>query len=105
MNIFSPLSKGIQLIDKFLVDPRAMYYKTVKSHKICFFDNSGPDPDWKIKQCYLLIITVSTELENRVENRLEKWDEVNEMQLSRLWPLYVNQQNASSLLSSSICMC
>jgi hypothetical protein len=62
-HIFPSVEVHAAIIDKFLADPRATYYETVKSHKIGFFWDSNPDPDWKIKQCYLLIIAASTELE------------------------------------------
>jgi hypothetical protein len=35
LNIYFPSVKGLAaIIDKYLADPRATYYKTAKSHKI-----------------------------------------------------------------------
>jgi len=67
-HIFPSVTGHAAIIDKYLADPRATYYETVKNHKITFLDDSEPDPDWKIKQCYLLIIAAAAELENGVEN-------------------------------------
>jgi hypothetical protein len=65
IDIYAPLEQNV--FEYFPLcqrsDPRATLYNTVKSHNICFFDDSDPDPDWKMKQCYLLIIAASTELD------------------------------------------
>jgi hypothetical protein len=37
-HIFPSVEVHAAIIDKFLADPRATYYETVKSHKICFFE-------------------------------------------------------------------
>ncbi len=36
--------------------------------KIKFFDSTAPDPDWLVKQCYLLIIASATEIVNGIDN-------------------------------------
>ncbi len=37
---------------------RAPYYKTVKEEKIKFYNENDLDPDWIIKQCYMLLLGV-----------------------------------------------
>jgi hypothetical protein len=67
-HIFPSVTGHAAILDKYLAGPRASYYETIKNHKITFFDDSEPDPDWKIKQCYVLIIATAAELENGVGN-------------------------------------
>ena len=58
-----------KIIDKFLADSRATYHATVSGHKIKFHDPDDPnDPDWMVKQGYLLLIAAASEMENGVEN-------------------------------------
>ena len=56
------------MIDKFLSDSRATYYDTVKKDKIIFYDSSAADPDWMVRQCYLLMIASATEVVNGIDN-------------------------------------
>ncbi len=56
-----------EIIDKYLSDTRATYHDTVVKDKIKFFDATAQDPDWLVKQCYLLIIVSATEIVNGVE--------------------------------------
>ncbi len=56
------------ILDKYLGDPRAPYHDTVKVEKIKFHDPEDPDPDWKVKQCYLIIIAAATQFESGYEN-------------------------------------
>jgi len=67
-HIFLVVTGHVANIDRFLSDPRVPYYNTVKSHQIKFHDPDDPDPDWKVKQCYILLIAVATEMESGVEN-------------------------------------
>jgi len=55
-------------MDKFLSDPRASYYDTVLRDKIKFHDEDSAEPDWKVKQCYLLLIASATEIVCGIEN-------------------------------------
>jgi hypothetical protein len=55
-------------IDKFLSDPKATYYDIVIKDKILFFDEDNSDPDWKVRQCYLLIIASATKIVSGIEN-------------------------------------
>ena len=57
-----------KIIDKFLSDPRASYHETVVRDEIVFHDEENYDPDWKVRQCYLLLITSATEIVCGVEN-------------------------------------
>jgi hypothetical protein len=69
---FLPSVKGHALrIDEFLSDPRAPYYSTATNQNIKFYqhvNNSDEDPDWVVKQCYLLLIAAVTEADVGVEN-------------------------------------
>ena len=44
-----------QMMDEYLADPRASYHTTTVNNKIKFHDTSDEDPDWIVKQCYLLL--------------------------------------------------
>jgi hypothetical protein len=57
-----------KIIDEFLSDPRETYYDTVLRDKIVFHDPHASDPDWMVRQCYLLMIASATEVVNGVDN-------------------------------------
>jgi len=42
--------------------------KKGKTDTIQFHDEADLDPDWKVKQCYVLLIAAATEMENGIEN-------------------------------------
>ena len=66
---FFPKIKGhAELVDEYNSDERAPWYQTVKSMNIKFHDPDADDPDWKVKQCYLLLIAACTEVEIGVMN-------------------------------------
>ncbi len=62
------ISGHAKIIDKYLSDCRATYHDTVLRDKIVFFDESSQDPDWKVRQCYILLIASATEIVSGVEN-------------------------------------
>ena len=62
------LSGHAKIIDKFLSDTRATYHDTVVRDKIRFFDETATDPDWMVRQCYLVIIASATEIESGIDN-------------------------------------
>jgi hypothetical protein len=62
------ISGHAKIIDKYLSDCRATYHDTVIRDKIVFFDDSSEDPDWKVRQCYMLLIASATEIVSGVEN-------------------------------------
>ena len=62
------LSGRAKINDKYLSDSRATYYDTVKMDKIVFFYETSQDPDWKVRQCYMLLIASATEIVSGVEN-------------------------------------
>ena len=45
---------------------------TVKNDKIKFHDENAEDPDWIVKQCYLLMLAAATENEVGVDNLWKK---------------------------------
>jgi hypothetical protein len=57
-----------KLIDKFLSDTRATYHDTVVKDNIIFHGPDAADPDWMVRQCYLLMIAFATEIVNGVDN-------------------------------------
>jgi hypothetical protein len=57
-----------KIIDESLNDSRATYNSTVLQDKIKIHDDNGPDPDWIVKPCYLLIIARATEVFTGVSN-------------------------------------
>jgi len=66
---FMPCIKGHGIIlDNFYSDQRAPYYETVKHEKIRYHDADADDPDWLVKQCYLLVIAAASECENGITN-------------------------------------
>jgi hypothetical protein len=56
------------LMDKYLSDIRAGYHTTVMNKKIQFSDPSDDDPDWIVKQCYILLIAAAWEGDTGIEN-------------------------------------
>jgi hypothetical protein len=66
---FISFLKGLtKIIDECLSDSKASFHGTVVQDKIRFHDNNDPDPDWMVKQCYLLIIAGATEIFIGVKN-------------------------------------
>jgi hypothetical protein len=64
---FLPDIKGhAKLIDKFHSSTKSPYHVTVMNEKIVFDDPDDDDPDWKVKQAYLLIVAAATESEKGV---------------------------------------
>jgi len=56
------------LLDKYLTDQRATYHVTYMNQKMKFHDPNASNPDWKVKQGYLLMIAAATEVETGIEN-------------------------------------
>jgi hypothetical protein len=54
-------------LDEYLSDARASFHDTYTNDKIKFRDPEDPDPDWKVKQDFTLIIAVASEIENGVD--------------------------------------
>jgi hypothetical protein len=48
-------------MDEYYSRPGGHYYETVQTANFKFHDESNADPDWIIKQCYLLLIAAVTE--------------------------------------------
>jgi len=66
---FFPCIQGhAKLIDEFHMDVRSPMFQTVQDEKIMFHQEGEEDPDWVVKQCYLLMIAAVTEAEVGVEN-------------------------------------
>ena len=70
---FFPLVDGhAKLMDEYLSDPRASYNTTVVNDKIKFHDPDDDDPDWIIKQCYLVLHASVWEGDRGIENLWRK---------------------------------
>jgi hypothetical protein len=67
-NVFPDVSGHAKIIDKYLSDQRANFHQTYMNRKMKFHDEKASDPDWKVKQGYLLIIAAANEAETGVEN-------------------------------------
>ena len=68
-NDFFPCITGhAKLIDEFHTDMRSPMFQTVQDEKIAFHQERDEDPDWVVKQCYLLMIAAVTEAEIGVDN-------------------------------------
>lgn len=55
-------------MDWYFDSPHANHHQTVKSRKIKFHDADADDPDWRIKQCILLLIAGVTVVDCGVSN-------------------------------------
>eukprot|EP00957_Ditylum_brightwellii_P150229 11440414-Ditylum_brightwellii.AAC.1 len=60
------------IIDEFIADPRAEYYRICKHKKIVVGDPNDEDRDWKVKHCYTLMIAAAGELKYGVDNLWKK---------------------------------
>jgi len=68
-NEFFPSLKGhAALIDEYHSSIKSDWYHTVKKEKITFNRPDDDDPDWVVKQCYLLMVAAVTEAETGVDN-------------------------------------
>jgi hypothetical protein len=62
------------MLDKYHADIRSKWHLTVKKNNYKFHDEDAKDPDWIIKQCYLLMIAAVTECDIGVENLWRQGD-------------------------------
>ena len=66
---FFPETNGhAAIIDEYLSSNHASHHETYVTDCIKFHDEADADPDWKVRQCYTLIIAAATEIENGVSN-------------------------------------
>ena len=66
---FFPCVKGhAKLIDDYHSSKNSPYYLTVERDKIKFHQEDDEDPDWMVKQCYLILVASVTEVECGAEN-------------------------------------
>jgi hypothetical protein len=56
-----------KITDEFHDDPRSLYFSTMKNGNIIFHEEHAQDPDWKVKQAYLLVIAAASEVENGID--------------------------------------
>jgi hypothetical protein len=61
-HFFPDIRGHAKIIDEFLKDARCSMRDTVMHDKIKFHDADAADPDWKVKQGYLLLIAASSEV-------------------------------------------
>ena len=45
-----------KIIDEYLSNMKAQYHETAKNDKIVFHDDPNKDPDWGVKQAYLIMM-------------------------------------------------
>lgn len=67
-HIFPDVKGHAKKLDEYLSDERAAFHATYTHENIKFHDAEDPDPDWKVKQGFKLIIAAASELENGVSN-------------------------------------
>ena len=67
-HIFPSIEGHGKIMDEYLSDGRAEFYKTVQTSKIKFDDPEANDPDWRVKRCYTLIIAACCEVECGIDN-------------------------------------
>ena len=66
--IFPSVEGHAHIIDEYLQDPRAEFYRTVSTSNIKFHDSDAEDKDWRVKRCYTILIAASSEVECGVDN-------------------------------------
>jgi hypothetical protein len=59
-------------MDEYLADEKAEFHSTIINENIIFREEDAEDPDWKIKQCYTLMVAVVSVMEIGVDNLLKK---------------------------------
>ena len=67
-HFFPDVSGHGKKMDKYLSSVEAPMYQTVLNDGIKFHDEEAEDPDWIIKQAYLLVLAAATESDVGVEN-------------------------------------
>ncbi len=55
-------SCALKIIDKYLSNPLSSYYDAVGQDGIKLHDEEVEDPDWRVKQCYLLLIAAAAKV-------------------------------------------
>jgi hypothetical protein len=50
-----------KLFEEYLADTRAEYHATANNE-------DASDPDWKVNQCYILLVAAALEMEDGAEN-------------------------------------
>eukprot|EP00957_Ditylum_brightwellii_P057838 4386081-Ditylum_brightwellii.AAC.1 len=69
---FLSIAGHVNIIDKFLANPRAEYHRTPQHKNIVFDNPNDEDRNWKVKCCYTLMIAAEGELECGVDNLWKK---------------------------------
>jgi hypothetical protein len=69
---FPSVDGHARLMDEYLQDPRASYNTTVINDKVKFYDETDDDPDWIVKQCYLLLLASVWEGDRGIDNLWRK---------------------------------
>ena len=68
-NLMFPSVEGYRkIIDEYLSDSHSSYYSTYKQTKKTFHRETAQDPDYLVKQSYLVLIAGCTEFENGISN-------------------------------------
>jgi hypothetical protein len=67
-DFFPALEGHALLMDEFYTDIRAPYFETYKKEAMTFNRPDDDDPDWIIKNCYLLLLAAVGEVKTGVDN-------------------------------------
>lgn len=69
-HVWPDMKGSAAIVDEYLSNPLAEFHHTYAAKGIKFHDPTADDPDWKTKQCILVMISAASE----VENGMACWD-------------------------------
>jgi len=67
-DFFPDITGHAERMDKFYNNVEASFYATYRNDKIKFHNPEADDPDWIVKQCYMLMIAAITEADCGIDN-------------------------------------
>ena len=67
-HIFPSVKGHGKIFDEYLSNPNAENHSTVMVEKIKFHDKAADNQDWRVKQCYTLLIAAANKIENGADN-------------------------------------
>jgi hypothetical protein len=92
------------LMDEFHRDMRSPYYSMVSCDNIKFHDNKAEDPDWTVKQCYLLLIAANTKADVELIIYGERGIVLEGMNMQTLVNMYVRMYSRLSNVQHLYCL-